>query len=72
MAALNDQAQWQKDIWLDAVAGRPTTIIDLPADWVLTDDALIDQVIDRIFDQLAKHVVELRVEQRHVLRQSFR
>ena len=65
MVALNDQAQWRKDIWLDAVVGRPTTIIDLPADWVLTDDALIDQVIDRIFDHLAEHVVELRVEQRY-------
>jgi hypothetical protein len=46
-------------LWIDPTSNKTT--IDLPADSVLTDDALIDQVIDQIFDYLAEHVLELRV-----------
>jgi len=45
----------------DTAIGRAKMTINLPADRVLADSAMIDQVIALVFDHLAQGAVELRV-----------
>ncbi len=57
----NEYAARQADSQNEA-DGRASTIIDLPADLVLGDSALIEQVIGQIFERLGREAVELRVQ----------
>ena len=45
--------------WADHTAGQTLATIDLPADLVLRDSAVIDRLIDAVFDHAAHWRAEL-------------
>ena len=47
--------------WADHTAGQTPVTIDLPADLVLRDSAVIDRLIDAVFDRLWNGTIDLRV-----------
>ena len=60
MMTLNAYAAEQADSQND-VERQTSMIINLPAERVLGDSALIEQVIGQIFDHLGQAAVELRI-----------
>lgn len=60
MMTLNEYAVGQADSQNEN-DGRISVIIDLPAEHVLDDGALIEQVIGQIFERLGQTTVELRI-----------
>jgi hypothetical protein len=61
MMVMNHDRAVQWEMCNDAAIGRAKVTINLPADRVLADSAMIDQVIALVFDHLAQGAVELRV-----------
>ena len=60
MMTLNEYAAGPADSQKEA-DGRASMIISLPAERVLGDSALIEQVIGQIFERLWQAPVELRI-----------
>ena len=72
MMAKNDNGAGSPAICISVATGHAQLTVTLPAERVLADSTLIDQLIALIFDRLAQGPVELRVQPRRSCMVSLR
>jgi hypothetical protein len=72
MMTQNHDVAQQTKTYEGRASGRTKMTIDLPADHVLRDSALIDRMIGLTFDRLGRVAVEVRVRETSAPGESFR